>query len=50
MEITPKISKCLADDGANGDGIISTEDPKPTSISGFIVRQLVKEGIIDIYS
>lgn len=28
---------------------LSTEDTKPTFISGFIVRQLVKEGIIDIY-
>ena len=27
---------------------ISTEDPKPTFISGFIVRQLVKEGVIRI--
>ena len=26
------------------NGHISTEDPKPTFISGFIVRQLVKEG------
>jgi hypothetical protein len=29
---------------------ISTEDPKPTFISGFIVRQLVKDGIIDIHN
>ena len=28
------------------NGIISLEDPKPTFISGFIVRQLVKEGIV----
>ena len=26
----------------------STVDPKPTFISGFIVRQLVKEGVIDV--
>jgi len=29
-------------------GKICTEDPKPTFISGFIVRQLVKDGIIDV--
>ena len=29
-------------------GEISTEDPKPTFISGFIVRQLLREGVIDI--
>ena len=28
------------------DGRICTEDPKPTFISGFIVRQLVKDGIL----
>ena len=28
------------------DGTLDTTDPKPTFISGFIVRQLVKEGII----
>mmetsp|Transcript_50917 Transcript_50917/g.132322 ORF Transcript_50917/g.132322 Transcript_50917/m.132322 type:complete len:190 (+) Transcript_50917:126-695(+) len=27
---------------------LGTDDPKPTFISGFIVRQLVKEGVIDI--
>lgn len=33
----------------DADGFsISTKDPKPTFISGFIVRQLVKEGIIEI--
>lgn len=33
----------------DGDGKgISTEDTKPTFISGFIVRQLVKDGVIDI--
>ena len=26
----------------------ATEDPKPTFISGFIVRQLVAEGVIDV--
>ena len=26
----------------------AAEDPKPTFISGFIVRQLVKEGVIDV--
>ena len=26
----------------------STVDPKPTFISGFIVRQLVAEGVIDV--
>jgi hypothetical protein len=35
--------KVLASDGQS----IGTEDPKSTFISGFIVRQLVKEGIID---
>ena len=31
------------------DGVtISKTDPKPTFISGFIVRQLVREGVIDI--
>eukprot|EP00536_Pseudo-nitzschia_multiseries_P004616 jgi/Psemu1/10371/gm1.10371_g len=30
--------------------VISREDPKPTFISGFIARQLVKDGVIDIYS
>ena len=30
-------------------GNISTEDTKPTFISGFIVRQLIKEGSIDIH-
>jgi hypothetical protein len=29
-------------------GSIGTEDPKPTFISSFIVRQLVKDGVIDI--
>jgi hypothetical protein len=29
---------------------ISTEDPKPTFISGFIVRQLVQDGIIGMPS
>ena len=28
------------------DGSIGSEDPKSTFISGFIVRQLVKEGVI----
>jgi len=37
--------KVLDDDGIS----VSTEDPKPTFISGFIVRQLVKEGVIDMY-
>lgn len=32
----------------DADGGISTEDTKPTFISGFIVRQLVKEGVISI--
>lgn len=32
---------------SGGEGI-SKEDPKPTFISGFIVRQLVKDGVIDI--
>ena len=27
---------------------LSTEDTKPTFISGFIVRQLVKDGVIDL--
>ena len=31
--------------GADGESI-GTEDTKPTFISGFIVRQLVKEGVI----
>ena len=26
----------------------STDDPKPTFISGFIVRQLVAESVIDV--
>ena len=30
----------------DADGNVSTEDTKPTFISGFIVRQLVKEGVI----
>jgi len=34
--------KVLDSDGAS----LSSEDPKPTFISGFIVRQLVKEGVI----
>ena len=29
---------------------IGTDDTKPTFISGFIVRQLVEEGVIDIAS
>ncbi len=37
--------KVLDDDNE----ILTTEDPKPTFISGFIVRQLVKEGVIDIH-
>ena len=36
--------KVLDVDGKN----ISTEDTKPTFISGFIVRQLVKDGVINI--
>ena len=28
------------------NGIIGLEDTKPTFVSGFIVRQLVKEGIV----
>ena len=36
--------KVLAPDGQS----IGKEDTKPTFISGFIVRQLVKEGVIDI--
>ena len=36
--------KVLSPDGQ----AISTEDPKPTFISGFIVRQLVKEAVIDL--
>ena len=32
----------------DGEGSIGTEDTKPTFISGFIVRQLVEEGVIDI--
>ena len=35
-------------DPAEEGGEISTEDPKPTFISGFIVRQLLREGVIDI--
>ncbi len=31
------------------EGSICTEDPKPTFISGFIVRQLVKDGIIGVH-
>jgi len=31
----------------DADGHISTKDTKPTFISGFIVRQLVKEGVMD---
>ena len=37
--------KVLDSEGKN----IGTEDTKPTFISGFIVRQLVKEGVIDIH-
>jgi hypothetical protein len=34
----------------DSDGIsISTEDTKPTFISGFIVRQLVKDGVIRMH-
>ncbi len=41
--------KCLKDLKVLGDGgKICTEDPKPTFISGFIVRQLVMDGIIGI--
>ena len=29
-------------------GVISAEDPKPTFISGFVVRQLVEDGVIDV--
>ena len=36
--------KVMKDDGTS----IGTEDTKPTFISGFIVRQLVKEGIIEV--
>merc|ERR1740130_592601 len=36
--------KVLESDGQT----ISTEDTKPTFISGFIVRQLVKDGVIRI--
>lgn len=37
--------KVLDSDGKS----ISAEDTKPTFISGFIVRQLVKENVIDLY-
>jgi hypothetical protein len=37
--------KVLDTDGKS----ISTTDTKPTFISGFIVRQLVKDGVIDIH-
>eukprot|EP01083_Nonionella_stella_P068903 183264_1 len=37
--------KVLESDGKS----ISAEDTKPTFISGFIVRQLVKENVIDLY-
>jgi len=37
--------KVLDSDGQS----ISTEDTKPTFISGFIVRQLVKENVIDLF-
>jgi hypothetical protein len=37
--------KVLDTDGKS----ISTKDTKPTFISGFIVRQLVKDGVIDIH-
>ncbi len=33
----------------DNNGILTTEDPKPIFISGFIVRQLVKEGVIHIH-
>ena len=36
--------KVLDEDGKT----LSVEDTKPTFISGFIVRQLVKEGVINI--
>ena len=29
-------------------GVMSAEDPKPTFISGFVVRQLVEDGVIDV--
>jgi hypothetical protein len=35
-------------DSVDGKTSIGREDTKPTFISGFIVRQLVREGIIDI--
>ena len=33
--------------GADSE-VLSGEDPKPTFISGFIVRQLVTEGVIRV--
>ena len=33
---------------SEGGKSIATDDPKPTFISGFIVRQLVKDGVIGI--
>ena len=36
--------KVLGEDGSS----LSTEDTKPTFISGFIVRQLVKVGVIKV--
>ena len=36
--------KVLDSDGTS----ISTEDTKPTFISGFILRQLIREGVVDI--
>ena len=33
---------------SEGERSIATDDPKPTFISGFIVRQLVKDGVIGI--
>ena len=46
MEISESLKELKVLDSEGGS--IGTEDPKPTFISGFIVRQLVKDGVIDI--
>jgi len=50
LEDLKVLDDSVATDGESSPtSTLSTEDTKSTFISGFIVRQLVKDGVIDIH-